>query len=1117
MIFQTKTRSALLASAALAALAAPLAVEAQQITSAIQGTVSAPDGSAAAGATVTIINTQTGLSRSVTVGANGAFNVRNLPTGGPYTVRVSAAGFESYAVTDIMLDASGSGRLPIVLTEEGGAVEEIVVTASAADFSFVALGPSSTFNRAQIQELPSIARSVFDVITLDPRVQFEGGGVSCVGSNNNFNTTTVDGIRFSDGFGLNGSGSIARNTNIIPFDAQGEVSVEFAPISVEYSQFSGCQINIISQRGTNEFHGGAFFQYNNDGLSGSRVNGRDIPQDPFDRYQWGADLGGPIIEDKLFFYVAYEEFETADVFNNNPTVLGGINDDPALDGLTAADIDRFGSILANSYGRDASLLVPVTTQPQTDRRLFGRIDWQINDQHRLEGTYSRLEERNVESDFSGTEFSFRDSFEEEGTTSDAASVRLYSDWNENFSTDIRVSRQSVTDVQGPIGGGEAQAEDIARIVLIEDGLSPFAAGSPFFGGSLFSGPGVFRSANQLNYETDQIRAQAKYVMGDHEFLAGYELESTEVFNLFIPNATGSLFFRSLDDLAAGNAEALAFSGSFTQDPNDAAAAFTRDIHSLYFQDTWNVSDALQIVGGLRYEWYSSEDAPLANPTYQNRYGFTNTTSFDGLDVVLPRLGVNWNMPEEFGETTLRAGIGVFSVAGPTVWFANSFQNFGGAIGEIQQLQLVDANDDGTFDNSSCTTADFQVLGGALPQCLRNDAQVQAQANAGRVDAVDPNFELPTQVRMNLSLSHVTDFGSSFFDDWRVSTDFIYSIGNNSVDYLDLTLSPNGETTPDGRPIMFAVNPDLPGCNAVLQGPRGGFANADPEFCNAGRDDQDILLTNAQGSDRSINITVQADKTFEFGESGRFNFLAAYNFSDVTLVNTGQNSTATTGFEETVSFVPNRTPRARSNFMTGHAIVLNANIAYDFWEDYTTSINFRFRAQEGNPFSYVFDDRTADIFGDSDREARILPYIPTGPNDPLVDFSGLSADDQSALFAFLEESGLNEYAGEIAPRNTFRGPWNVDLDIRFQQQLPGFMGSDRFSFIMDIQNALNFIDDEWGVNQTPDNGDVGEGVPFIRAGLNGDGQYTYTRFQDRGLDDNVNPSLWRINFMLRYDF
>jgi len=1109
-------KRSLLATAALSALCATPAVYAQQITSQIAGTVVSPAGSPVAGETVIVTDTRTGTRRTSTTSSNGTFFVRNLAVGGPYSVRVQSQSFEDYLLTDIYLDVSGRSNYTIALSEADAGVEEIRVTAAASNFQFTALGPSTSFNLAEIRSLPSISRNVNDIIRVDPRVNIQGQNVSCLGANNRFNAFTIDGVRAGDPFGLNGTGNLSRNTFPIPFDGLGSASVEFAPVDVQYGQFQGCQINVTSQSGTNEFHGGAFFLYNNQDLQGDRIEGvnNDDPLNipDFDRFNWGADLGGPIIKDKLFFYVAYEEFDTALIQDEGPGGLGFAQPLTNLDQSFSVDeINRFGQILADVYGRDPDLLVPVFTNPRTNRRFFGRIDWNINENHRLEASYARVDEFNQESDdLRFDRFTFRDNFEEEGSASDTGRVALFSDWSDRFSTEIRISRQEVQDNQGPVGGGEALDNPaLPRLLVLDPGDTSFS----IFDDGLVSGPGIFRSANTLQTQTDQIKVAGFYDADDHQITFGYELDSLDVFNLFIVNGTGTIFFDDLDALEAGQASAFDISAAFSGNAADAAAEFRRDIHSIYLQDEWSITEDLTLIAGLRYDYFDVNSAPTNNPVFQSRYGFSNTANFDGLDVWLPRLGLNWTAPEDvFGQTSFRAGFGVFSVAGPTVWLSNAFSNFGGAIGDTT-VSLADP--------AGCTPSDFQVSGSGniFPACAVAAAAAEANGFTARTDAVDPNFELPSVARFSVGVTHYTDTGIDFFDDWTINADFIYSNNRNSQDFVDLTLSPSGELTPDGRPLLIAVNPDLPGCNAVFQGPRAGFANVTPE-CDAGGDDQDILLTNVQGSSgRAINVSFQAQKDFQLGDVTNLDFAVGYAYSDVTLATIGTSSTATSNFEATVSNVPNNVPLAPANFQNAHNITIRVNLEHDFFEDLTTSMGIFFRATEGNPFSYTFDADTAeDFFGDSDDVTRILPYIPTGPNDPRVDFSQLSGNEQAALFSFLDETGLSEYAGGIAPRNAFTQPWTTDIDLRFQQELPGFFSNDRFTLFVDVENFLNLIDSGAGVQEEIETGTSPEGVPFVGvAGLNENGQYILQNFERPVRDVFTNQTLWRINLGIRYDF
>ncbi len=587
------TGSMLATLMALMMLAIPVAGNAQETTTTIRGSVTAPDGTPAPGQLVIVTDTRTNSVRNTTTNSSGAFDVRGLPVGGPYTVRVQSAQYQDTLVTDVFTNLSGAVSFDLKLGASDEAIDEITTTAKMVARADLAVGPGTAFSLEDIESMPTIARQIRDVIRIDPRVSLgradngAGAGINCLGSSSRSNAFTIDGSLAIDGFGLNeGTGTSARFAFPIPFDTVASSSVEFAPLDVQYSQFTGCAINVVTKPGSNEFHGSAYYFFNDEGLTGDTLEGRTVISDPFEDTDLGFNFSGPIIKDKLFFFVAYEETDEGGIQNTGPIGGGFANEDF----LTVAEAEQIAGVLLNQYGRDVGPIV--RTLPQTSERTFARLDWNINDQHRAEFTYTHLEELNLDPDdlgFGG--FTFRDNFEFEGIDQDTVSLRLFSNWTDNFSTEFRYSNFDVIDIQGPAGGGEAQ--DATPIVRIE------------VGDMLTSGPGFFRSANDLKYTIDQLKLSADWVINDHTLTIGVEQETRDVFNLFIPDATGTIVFADIAALEAGTASSIDMNGSFTQDPRDAAAAFERDINSFYLQDEWQVSDAVTVIAGLRFDQYDS--------------------------------------------------------------------------------------------------------------------------------------------------------------------------------------------------------------------------------------------------------------------------------------------------------------------------------------------------------------------------------------------------------------------------------------------------------------------------------------------------------------------------------
>ncbi|MEO0956690.1 MAG: carboxypeptidase-like regulatory domain-containing protein, partial [Pseudomonadota bacterium] len=216
------------ASIMTAAIIAP--AEAQVTTSEIRGNVATDAGVAVGGATVTITDTSTGLTRSTTTSASGNYAIRNLPVSSSYTVTVSADDLQGQQIDDIALFLGDVTNLSFTLGADADrTLDTIVVTASTTDLIQTAVGPNATFGLETLQNAPAINRNIVDVLRIDPRVYVdESRGdinpVQCGGKNPRFNSLTLDGVRLNDGFGLNSNG-YPTERQPFPFDAIEQVAI----------------------------------------------------------------------------------------------------------------------------------------------------------------------------------------------------------------------------------------------------------------------------------------------------------------------------------------------------------------------------------------------------------------------------------------------------------------------------------------------------------------------------------------------------------------------------------------------------------------------------------------------------------------------------------------------------------------------------------------------------------------------------------------------------------------------------------------------------------------------------------------------------------------------------
>ena len=1143
----------------------PSVALAQQITTAIQGQVTNESGAPLPSAQITVTDTRTGNTQEYTTNAQGLFSAQNLTTGGPYTISATASGYQGQTVEQIFTSLQGATQLTFNLTAAATEAESaaIVVTAARVRATQLEVGPGTAFNTEVMANAPSFNRDVRDVIRIDPRVSLDredaatgGSGqdrISCLGGNDRANTFTVDGLAQSDLYGLNDTGFSSRSSTPIPYDAVRETQVQFAPFDTEYGNFSGCAINVVTKSGTNTFHGSAFYEYSNDDLRGEKVDGRDVAPVKADK-RYGFSLGGPIIKDRLFFFGAYEKQKAGNSQDDGPVGGGFANE---VRGVTVDQFNAISDVLSSVYGIETGPIVSV--RPFENERLFGRVDWQITDDHRLEGTYQRLKESTLRTDdfFTGNspQVTGQNTFYLSGTDSKYYSGRLYSTWSDNFSTELRYSHADIVDLQDPFGGGEAQdANPIPRIIVGIDNPT----GTP--DATILAGPGNSRSANDLQTEVDLWKAVANFDSGNHRLKVGAEVNKASIFNLFVQNATGTLVFRDLAALQAGilnngtststlpggviGGTTVGAFGNFsrTGDVNDAAAEFKRTIYSLYLQDDWRVNDRLNAVMGVRMDIFDG-GSPDRNQNFVDRYGFDNSTGFDDVNpVLLPRIGLTYDMDDfsVFRRSKITGGVGIFSGGDPLVWFGNAFQNNGFGFAE------------GTTTAAACQPGPIDVVVNGqftgLPQCFRQNGINQAALGLGDTQSIDPDIKSPTVWRANIGWQTNFEFGSSpFASGWRLNLDYIFSRYKDPFTIVDLSQTPNitqallspagpGHTA-DGRPIYAAIDPTRANCNAELVeiNPTPVWTNVTAACFGTSRDDE-LMLTNSGGYSSHIASFILG-KDFDrgiFTSGGSSYFTFGYAFTAAKDRRNMFNSTAGSNYDLTAAFDRQNPGVSDSFYGSRHNITFSGNLREEFFQDLATSFGFTFVARAGRPYSLTFTG--GSVFNDSaSGNDNALVYLPTGISDPNISPSSNMAAVQ-ALSDFASDLGCaKDYLGRSIKRNTCKNDWYYDLDLRISQELPGLgriMGSplgirDKVTVYAMFDNFLNLLDNGWNIQRRRNFAGL-QDIASV-SGVDAQGRYIISSAAPLipgtdGLTDyqrdnfiNVSSSVWRLKVGLSYEF
>jgi len=1064
-------RIALLASVASTAMAISTAATAQSTTSALRVRVMDAVGENLSNISVTIIHVPTGREFNRSTNSAGVLTAKGLPVGGPYIVRLTdqsrVISNAPNNVQDVRLELGETESIVLLANRNDGAdiaFEEIVVTSERV-LAALRTGAGRDFGQAKIEGVPSVSRDFVSTLETDSKILVDdsvprGPAVSVAGQNFRFNSVTVDGVAQNDNFGLSLNAS-ATQRSPISIDAIAAINVNVAPFDVTYGNFLGGNINIVTKSGSNEFHGSAYGFYTNDSLTGNTSKGEDLAIGDFNEKTYGGTLSGPIIKDKLFFFANYEKFETKRPANTN-TIEN-------ISGVTQADVDRAIDIFKNVYGFDPGPFA--TSDTDKDEKILLKLDWNINDMHRASATYQRADGDVIFDDFPETAVLNTNRYNINERL-DSYSFQLFSDWTDNFSTEIKVGYKDVEN----------------RQVSIDSSTPDFEINLPT-GGRIAAGGDRFRHNNTLDNTSRIIRAKADYVTGNHTFTGGFEQESNKITNVFLPFSRGQLVFGAfggadpLADLENRNPDFLLFGGSNTGNAADATANFRQTTNTVYLQDEWLVTDDLTIKAGVRYDWINNNDPVPFNENFLARNGFDNTENMDGKDLFMPRFGFNWAASDRL---TVRGGAGLFGGGTPLIMVSNSYagngitRTFAGFFAPFfgDPIATSFANAVANAPNADAVSNEFQQYLGVNP--------------TSDVDAIHPDTELLSSWKYNLALDYVADLSSiGLGDDWNVTLEGIFTSVKDGYDIYEGRRTKVG-TAPDGRPI----------------------------YSNQGFNDSDYIVTNtSKGHSEVISFDIAKDFDTDYG---LFSTTFGYTYQNVKDV---RSYNRFVGFE-TYAFDPqrdlNNADLATSRFEIPNRVTATISWEKEIWGENKTQLSFVYTGRSGRNFSYVFTGGgAAGAFGgndladsnSADNPGVNLFYVPTGLNDPLV--TGEAAFLNSLDSAISSDDCLNDYRGEIIPRNSCRTGWVNRVNMRFLQEVE-VMDGHKVEFILDIQNLGNLIDSDWGRLDAifqPSN------VPLADVAIVGN-QYEYSAPSSSVTstpDVARIPSAYRIQFGMRYKF
>ncbi|GAA3987857.1 TonB-dependent receptor [Hymenobacter antarcticus] len=999
-------------------------------TAAMSGTIADKTGTGLPGATVIAIHTPTNTQYVAPTNSEGRFNIQNMRVGGPYTVKITFVGFKDVTREGINLTLGQNLRVDQKLDDSSTELAEVSVSGRRDPVMNAGrTGAATTVQREQIERLPTISRSFQDFTRLTP----QANGNSLSGRNGRFNNIQIDGASNNDLFGLGGSGAPGgqAGTNPISLDAIQELQVVIAPYDVRQGRFSGGGVNAVTRSGTNEFSGSAFVFGRNQNTAGKSptadpVTGERSKLAEFYDYQTGFRLGGPVIKDKLFFFVNGEVtrrsapllFRAGGVGETGSNVVGFVNND---------QLQSISNKLRD-YGYDAGSFGEINAETRSNKA-FARLDWNINQNHQLTLRHNFVDASDDNISRSQTNFRFGNNGYQFLSKTNSTVAELKSRFGNRFANNLLVGYSTIRDSRTTRGG-------LFPSITITAGNGTINAGSEFSS-----------VANRLDQDILEINDNFNIFAGKHVITIGTNNEIFRFDNLFVQSTEGRYDFPSVDAFLANTVSGTGFRyrQNFALPSGKPTAKFGAAQFGLYAQDEFSLLDNLRVTGGLRFDLPVYFDKPSSNPKVQAAFADANAQG-PAYDVqtdrtpksrlqVSPRIGFNWDVRKD-QSFQVRGGVGVFTGRPAYVWISNQYGNTG--------------VDFATFDSNN-TSSPLPANGLALNSnytVTRDQVRnTPATAARGSIAVTDKDFRNPQLLRTNIAFDYLLPYGIV------ATAEGIYSKTLNDVLPLDINLAApltNADGTPrtlqgDGRPV-YATG-------------AGRFRNS-ADFNNV------ILLSNtSQGYQYSV--TGELKKQLNNGLFAS----TAYTYGQSRDLYSGSSSTAVSIWEFNPHAAdPNNLPLSYSNFDLRHRVIGSLSYRKAYAKHFATTFSAFYNGQSGSPFSYSYFG--GDINGDGgafQSNSNDLIYIPRSQNEiVLVTASNndrrTPAQAWSELNAFIENDDyLSKHRGEYAARNGARTPWQHRVDVRLMQDIYVQVGSKTHTFQLtaDVTNFGNLLNNEWG--------------------------------------------------------
>lgn len=1043
-------------------------------------------------ATVHAIHNPSGTSYGVYTRDDGRYNIPNMRVGGPYTITVTYVGYGTKQLTNVFFELGESKKLNFSMDEVATELSAVEISAKVGSVGEIS-GTGTQISNERIANMPTINRDIDDYLKLTPQASSYSDGISFGGMNNRYNAIYIDGAINNDVYGLSSSGTNGGQTGISPFsiDIIDQLQVVLSPYDVQYGGFAGGGINAVTKSGTNTLHGTAYYFIQNESLTGKsnktyadRYNLSRDKLAPYSESSYGLSLGGPIKKDKIFFFMNAEiqKDETPAPFDIQ-TYRGNSK---------AADLDALRQHLISKYNYDPGGYGG-TSDNLDGLKLFGKIDYNLNENHRLTLRHNYTKAEQLDRTAGSTS---RVNFENTGiffpTITNSSALELNSRFKNKYSNNLILGYTSVSDDRDPIGG------DFPYIIINDGGNNSIRIGSE-----------EFSTANKLDQKIFTITDNFKIYNGAHTFTIGTHNEFYDIYNLFIGQNYGTYTYDSLSGFV-NNLKARSYVRSYslvdniTGDGSQAAGVFKAMQLGFYIQDDWEVNNKFKLTAGIRLDipvittdpavdtFFNQTALPKLQAKYEIAKEVESGAAPDGQLMISPRIGFSYDLKEN-NKHVIRGGVGIFTSRIPFVWPGSIFTNNGLTLGRVTESNIPGGVDFISAIENQYTHPNFKIP-------------------SGQHDLFVKDFKYPQVLKSNLAYDAKLPWGVS------MTLEGVYTKILNNVVYTQV----NSQTDGAFRWTSSADN--------RLYFPRTTIESTYSDVYIASNTDEGDAYT----------ITAAFAKNFNCGLAATL----AYTYGDANSLMDGTSSQNSSQWRGQISVDGRNTPSfGRADYAAGQRIISGLSYKFNWFgnKNIATTISLFYEGKTGSPYSYVIggtNGRNVNNETGSTSRNRSLIYIPKDQSEiNLVNYTAnnvtVTADEQwQNLNAFIEsDSYLSKNRGAYAEKNSNWMPYTSYLDLAIKQDfgIPVNGKVHTLQISADIFNLANLINSEWGVRYTVPGNDFNNYQLYTYERLvadpnNGD-KVTKPTFTYRGGNESGKASLdilngssrWELRLGARYFF